>query len=169
MERVARRDTAAFETIYDRYHRLVHGIAYHMLGDITGADDVTQTVFLKVWRLPGAFHGGNFEAWIARVARNQTLDVLRMKGAQVAEVTQEREDLTESTETSALANADARAVRAALSALGPEEREPIELAYFGGLTQQQIAQRTSIPLGTIKSRMRAALHKMRSTLESSQS
>jgi RNA polymerase sigma-70 factor, ECF subfamily len=167
MERVAARDTAAFETIYDRYHRLVHGIAFRMLADVGSADDVTQTVFLKVWRMPQAFRGGNFEAWIARVTRNQTLDVLRAKDVQFADAGEEREDVTESTESAALANADATAVRAALSSLVPEEREPIELAYFGGLTQQRIAERTGIPLGTIKSRMRAALQKMRLVLERS--
>ena len=167
MERVAARDTAAFETIYDRYHRLVHGIAYRILADVAAADDVTQSVFLKLWRMPTAFHGGNFEAWLARVTRNQTLDVLRARDQQTSDDTEEREDIAQSTESTALANADASAVRAALWRLAPEEREPIELAYFGGLTQQRIAQRTGIPLGTVKSRMRAALHKMRAVLEQS--
>lgn len=169
MERVAARDTAAFEALYDRYHRLVHGIAYRMLADAGAADDVTQTVFLKVWRKPGAFRGGNFEAWIARVARNQTLDVIRVGDPQRGADPEEREDLTESTESAALAHVDADAVRKALFALNPEEREPIELAYFRGLTQQQIAARTNLPLGTVKSRMRAALHKMRATLERTES
>lgn len=169
MERVVARDTAAFEALYDRYHRLVHGIALRMLADAGAADDVTQTVFMKLWRKPGAFHGGNFEAWIARVARNQTLDVLRVTDSQLAGVTEEREDINESTEAAALAQADADAIRRALLALNPEEREPIELAYFGGLTQQRIAARTNLPLGTVKSRMRAALHKMRAMLERSES
>lgn len=169
MERVAARDTAAFEALYDRYHRLVHGIAYRMLADVGAADDVTQTVFLKLWRKPRAFRGGNFEAWIARVARNQTLDIIRVGNPEHAIDAEQREDLTESTESAALAHADADAVRTALFALHSQEREPIELAFFGGLTQQQIAARTNLPLGTVKSRMRAALHKMRAMLERSES
>ncbi|MGD1066194.1 MAG: sigma-70 family RNA polymerase sigma factor [Vulcanimicrobiaceae bacterium] len=81
MERVRARDDAAFEALYDAYHRLVFGIGLRMLGDPTMAEDVTQTVFLKVWSAPDAFRGGSFVAWVSRVTRNRALDVLRSRSA----------------------------------------------------------------------------------------
>ena len=81
MERVSARDVGAFEALYDGYHRLVFGIGLRMLGDPTLAEDLTQTVFLKIWTTPDAFRGGSFVAWVSRVARNRALDVLRSQGS----------------------------------------------------------------------------------------
>ncbi|MBV9278346.1 MAG: sigma-70 family RNA polymerase sigma factor, partial [Candidatus Eremiobacteraeota bacterium] len=79
MERVRERDAAAFELLYDAYHRLVYGIALRILGDVPAAEDVTQAVFLKLWSSPRLFASGNFGAWIARVTRNRALDVVRSR------------------------------------------------------------------------------------------
>ncbi len=79
MARVRERDAAAFEAIYDAYHRLVYGVAFRMLGDVAGAEDVTQGVFLKIWSAPDLFSNGNFAGWIVRITRNRALDVLRSK------------------------------------------------------------------------------------------
>ena len=71
MERVRSRDADAFELLYDRYHRVVYGVALRVLADAAAAEDVTQSVFLKLWSSPQLFRDGNFGAWIARVARNR--------------------------------------------------------------------------------------------------
>jgi RNA polymerase sigma-70 factor (ECF subfamily) len=142
MARVRDRDVAAFEAIYDAYHRLVYGIALKMLQDAMAAEDLTQAVFLKIWSRPESFESGNFGAWIARVARNRALDALR-----------------------------SRTLRA-------EGEMPLDVALDGsldefvfsrldGVTHEEIARRTATPLGTVKTRIRAGLRKLRSALEAS--
>jgi RNA polymerase sigma factor (sigma-70 family) len=84
MERLRARDPVAFEHLYDAYHRLVFGIALRMLSDTTMAEDLTQSVFLKIWSSPEAFRDGNFSAWLARVTRNRALDVLRSRASHTA-------------------------------------------------------------------------------------
>jgi RNA polymerase sigma-70 factor, ECF subfamily len=164
MERVRARDADAFEILYDRYYRLVYGVALRVLTDPAAAEDVTQAVFLKLWSTPSLFRQGNFGAWIARVARNRSFDVLRSR-----ELDGDRrlnalpaEDALEDT---ALAWIDAERVRDALTALPAEQREAIELGFFGGATQEQIARQTGLPLGTVKTRIRTGLRRLRSTLE----
>jgi RNA polymerase sigma-70 factor, ECF subfamily len=165
MVRVRARDAGAFETLYDEYHRLVYGIAIRMLGSATAAEDVTQAVFLKVWSSPDLFRGGNFAAWIARVARNRALDVLRSHDAQPKEELSDALPESETLEDVAFADLDASLVRNALQTLPPEQREPIELGFFGGITHEEIARRTGVPLGTVKTRIRMGLRKLRSALE----
>ena len=81
MVRVCDRDVAAFEAIYDSYQWLVYSVALKMLGDLIAAEDVAQTVFLKLWDRPDAFRGGNFCGWLARLTRNCSIDVLRRRAA----------------------------------------------------------------------------------------
>jgi RNA polymerase sigma-70 factor, ECF subfamily len=165
MERVRARDADAFERLYDQYHRLVYGLALRVLADAAGAEDVTQTVFLKVWSSPSLFRGGNFAAWIARVARNRALDVLRSRCRDVDDEVPELLPADDAIEETAIARIDGERVRAALAQLPSEQREPIELGFFGGETQEQIARRTGLPIGTVKTRIRRGLRRLRSTLE----
>lgn len=79
MARVRARDAKAFEALYDMFHRIVYRVALRMLGDVTGAEDVTQAVFMKVWSAPELFRGGSVGAWIVRIARNRAVDVLRSR------------------------------------------------------------------------------------------
>jgi len=165
MERVRARDGAAFERLYDAYHRLVFGIALRMLGDATMAEDLTQSVFMKIWSSPDAFRDGNFGAWIARVARNRALDVIRSRALR-----DEGEIPADIAEPGAIddvvfARLDSQRVRAALGALPDEQRAPIELGFFGGITHEEIAKRTGIPLGTIKTRIRTGLRRLRTELQ----
>ena len=166
VERVKKRDAAAFEALYDGYHRLVYGIAVRMLGDQSSAEDLTQAVFLKLWSSPQLFAGGNFAAWIARVARNRALDVLRSRAAHGQGEFPESLPDDARVEDRAFARIDADAVRDAIAQLPPEQREPIELGFFGGITHEEIARRTGIPLGTIKTRIRSGLRKLRTNLDS---
>ena len=164
MARVRMRDAAAFETLYDAYHRLVYGIAFRVVGDTSAAEDVTQAVFLKLWSAPERFDSGNFGGWIARVARNQAVDVVRRKSHSETELSEAMPD-SDLLEEKVFSEIDAERVRRALAQLPPEQREPIELGFFGGITHAEIASRTGIPLGTIKTRIRTGLGKLRTALE----
>jgi RNA polymerase sigma-70 factor, ECF subfamily len=165
MARVRARDADAFEALYDAHHRLVYGVAARMLGEVSAAEDVTQAVFLKVWTAPELFRGGNFPAWIVRMTRNRALDLLRARASHPQ--TELPETLPEETaiEDTAFANIDAGIVRDALTALPPEQREPIELGFFAGITHDEIARRSGVPLGTVKTRIRMGLKKLRTALE----
>lgn len=165
MARVRERDVDAFEALYDAHHRLVYGVALRALGDAAGAEDVTQAVFFKVWSSPDLFRNGNFSAWIVRVTRNRALDLLRARTSrnesELPEALPEREGIEET----AFAHLDAERVRNALARLPAEQREPIELGFFGGITHEEMAQRFGIPLGTIKTRIRTGLRKLRIVLD----
>lgn len=166
MAGVMARDASAFEALFDRYHRFVFAVALRLLGDRGKAEDATQAVFLKLWSSPEAFRGGNFAAWLGRVARNRCLDSLR--GAiRHPSATLEESGSGETLEDAAFERLDAQAVHQALAALPEDQRSLIELAFFGGLTQHHIAERTGLPLGTVKSRVRAGMLRLRSALEGS--
>ncbi len=165
MARVRERDAGAFEALYDAYHRLVYGIAARILHDAMAAEDVTQAVFLKLWSAPEAFQGGNFGAWLSRVSRNRALDVLRSRAQRGEDEIPLDVPLDTVLDDVVLARLDGARVREALAALPVEQREPIELGFFGGITHEEIARRTATPLGTIKTRIRAGLRKLRVSLE----
>jgi RNA polymerase sigma-70 factor (ECF subfamily) len=165
MERVRARDADAFEVLYDQYHRLVYGVALRVLGEATAAEDVTQAVFLKIWSSPSLFRDGNFGAWIARVARNRAFDVARTRAVRAENPFPESLPVDDALEDRALSNIDGERVRRALELLPPEQREPIELGFFGGVTHEQIARQTGLPLGTVKTRVRTGLRRLRSVLE----
>jgi RNA polymerase sigma-70 factor, ECF subfamily len=165
MERVRSRDADAFELLYDRYHRLVYGVALRVLADAPAAEDVTQSVFLKIWSTPQLFRDGNFGAWIARMARNRALDLARSRALRAESELPESLPENDALEDRALAQIDGERARRALTLLPPEQREPIELGFFGGITQEQIARQTGLPLGTVKTRMRTGLRRLRGVLE----
>lgn len=164
MERVRARDVAAFEQLYDGYHRLVFGIGLRMLGEPALAEDLTQAVFLKVWTAPDAFRGGSFVAWVSRVARNRALDTLRSKAARPEAEIPADIPLEGALDDDVFSRIDAQRVRDALMVLPPEQRTLIEMGFFGGITHQEIARRTATPLGTVKTRIRGGLRKLRETL-----
>jgi RNA polymerase sigma-70 factor (ECF subfamily) len=164
MERVRARDVDAFEQLYDGYHRLVFGIALRMTSDATMAEDVTQSVFLKLWSTPDAFRDGNFSAWLSRVTRNRVLDVLRSRANKPAVEIPADLPAELSLDDDVFARIDAERVRSALAALNDDQRSLIELGFFGGVTHEEIARRTGLPLGTIKTRIRTGLRRMRESL-----
>jgi RNA polymerase sigma-70 factor (ECF subfamily) len=164
MERVRARDVEAFEALYDGYHRLVFGIALRIASDAALAEDVTQSIFLKLWSAPEAFREGNFAGWLSRVARNRALDVVRSRDSRPAGELPAEVPAEAATDATVFANIDAQRVRGALSTLTEEQRTPIEMGFFAGITHEEIAQRTGIPLGTIKTRIRTGLRRMREAL-----
>jgi RNA polymerase sigma-70 factor, ECF subfamily len=164
MLRLASGEIVAFEMFYDAYHRLVYGIGLRLLGEDASAEDLTQGVFLKVWMNPAAFKGGNLVAWIGRVARNAALDVLRQRSARAEGEIPANVTLDGALEDEVFANLDAERVRTALLRLPATERIPIEMGFFDGKTYRSVAHEIGVPVGTVKSRIRTGLHRLRDAL-----
>lgn len=169
---VAGGDHDALGVLYDRYQRLALAVAYRVLNDHGTAEDVVHDAFLTIWRRGGTFNAarGNARAWLMTVVRNAAIDRRRGRHARALQDTPlddvafllatEREDIF----TTVVAGVEAERVREALTQLPAEQREAIELAYFRGLTQHEIAAQTGAALGTVKGRMRLGLQKMRGSL-----
>ena len=174
---IGTQDRAAFEAIYDRYSDLVYSTSLRILADTQLAEDVTQDVFVRLWNRPETFvaERGRFLSWLMSVSRNRAVDLLRARGRRRA---REVESLIPTEEYAAVVATDedpAHAallheeqwqVRRALKELPEDQRRALELAYFGGLTQQEIASTLHEPLGTIKTRIRLGMMKLRRALES---
>ncbi|MGI8477637.1 MAG: RNA polymerase sigma factor [Thermomicrobiales bacterium] len=169
---IARGDAAALGALYDRYSQLAMAVAYRVLDDHGAAEDAVQDAFLSVWRRVGSFDvsRGVVRAWLLTIVRNAAIDRRRgrhgraLQDTPIDDVAFRLASEGEEVFAEVAAHVDAEAIRAALNALPGEQREAIELAYFGGLTQQEIAERTGSPLGTIKGRMRLGLRKLRTSL-----
>jgi len=169
---IQRREDVALAELYDRYGRLAFGLAYRVLGERGGAEDVVQEAFLAVWRHAARYRPerGGARSWLLAIVHNAAID--RRRGRFKRESTDVELDSvafaleTDAEDTFAVVAEGIRAeqVRAALTVLPVEQRQTIELAYFGGLTHQEIAERTGAPLGTVKSRMRLGLLKLRALL-----
>lgn len=170
LARVSAGDDAALGELYDRYGGPAFALAFRMLGDRGMAEDIVQEAFLAVWRRCAQFDSerGSAKAWLLSIVRNAAIDRTRGRHRhQLGEVT--IDDFAYR-----LASADVwddvsrqldrENVRKALGALPPEQRETLELAYFGGLTQAEIAERTGEPLGTVKSRARLGLRRLERAL-----
>jgi len=112
----------------------------------------------------GKFASGNLAGWLVRVARNSALDLLRNRSRQPVELP-EHSALDDGPEAEVFARLDALSVRSALEQLPPEQREPIESGFFGGLTHEEIARNSGVPLGTVKTRIRSGLLRLRATLD----
>ncbi|MCH6555729.1 MAG: sigma-70 family RNA polymerase sigma factor [Chloroflexi bacterium] len=174
MQRLLHKDKRAFEAIFDRYGDLVYSTSLRVLRDAHLAQDVSQEIFVRLWRKPESYvaERGRFLTWLISVTRNRAVDEIRSRGRRLRHETaspeeQEREIPAGEGNDPAL-NAQlaeqARTVRAALAELPPEQRQVIELAYFGGLTQQEISDRLEQPLGTVKTRIRLGMQKLRAAL-----
>ena len=165
MRRVTDGDHDSFAALYDRHASLVYGIARRMLGDGPQAEDVAQSVFLQLWVRPELYHGGNFAGWLARVARNACIDILRSSAVRLREPELPADVAADSSvDEEVFAGLRAEAVTAALEQLPVDQRTAIEQAYFGGLSYREVAERAGAPLGTVKSRIRIGLKRLWETL-----
>ena len=166
LSRVQVSDRAAFTALYDRHAALVYGIAKRILNDPAQAEDVTQSVFTMLWAKPEAFGGGNFAAWISRVARNAALDIVRSAAVRTREPEMPAEVASESDlEDEVFSRLQTSAVVEALRTLPDDQRDAIEKAYFQGLSYSEVASRVGAPLGTVKSRIRTGLRRLWETLQ----
>lgn len=172
--RVRHGDHEAFRELYERYGSAVLGLAQSVIRDRSAAEDITHDVFLGFWRNPHGFEPsrGQFIAWLLRVTRNRAIDVLRKRrdvsfGNTRSTVEGDQPDPTQwvvdpdpGPELHALVRTVADDVREALKSLPDDHRQLLELAYFGGLTQREIAERVHRPLGTVKTQMRSSLMRL---------
>lgn len=165
LDRIACGDRQAFASFYDRYSGHTLGLLLGILRKRADAEDVLQETFLQIWRQAGRYDAqrGSPRVWISRIARSRAIDAVRRKGTR-AIPTIDVDELSENTSDIASKNEMVRVATGALERLDPPERESIRLAFFGGLTQEQIAESTDTPLGTVKTRIRRGMQKLRANL-----
>jgi RNA polymerase sigma-70 factor, ECF subfamily len=163
LERVAReRDRDAFEVLYGRYARAVYSLVVRIVRDRHTGEDVAQEAFAAVWRAAAGYHRGRGSAagWMFAIARNAAIDSGRARVPLVVGEMPDRPDPSPLPDDQAIRELEAFRVHVAVDSLPEREREVIELAYFSGLAQSEIAERLELPLGTVKTRTRSALQRM---------
>ena len=166
---MARGDEAALAACYDRYRLILFGLIVRILNDRAEAEDVLQETFLQVWRRANDFdeNRGRAFTWLVTIARSRALDRLRSHGSReriAAEAAAEPRDVMGDASAETLRSEEAVVVRRALIELPEEQQRALLLAYFEGLTQTEIATRLGIPLGTVKTRVRSGMIRLRELL-----
>jgi RNA polymerase sigma-70 factor, ECF subfamily len=172
MTLVERKDPVAFELLYDRHGGAAYSLAHRIVGDAQAAEDVTQEAFLSIWRSGARFDAarGSVRSWTLGVVRNRSIDAIRRQSGKAPKLDLDDDAAlaaqpgAELTDAEAIRRDTARRVRGALRELPDEQSEVIGLAYFGGFSHSEIAQILSMPLGTVKGRMRLGLEKIRLSL-----
>jgi RNA polymerase sigma-70 factor (ECF subfamily) len=176
---LARGDTRALEELYEQYSGRVYSLALRLLGERGAAEEVVQETFLKLWRRPGAYQPGRgpLLPWLLGIAHHRAVDLLRRRqleqrfraSAPPAPDASASDGMDGSRESDPEVRLHAveqqRAILRALANLAPQQRVPLLLAYYRGLTQVQIASLLGEPLGTVKTRMRLGLQRLRSALD----
>ncbi len=166
LERVAERDREAFELLYHRYVRSVFGLALRRLRDRQRAEDAVQETFASVWRSAGSYKPdrGPAAPWLYAIARNAIVDRMRARHEPPAEAPDLPSSEPGPSDRVEMSYVSWR-VHRALEELPPKEREVVELAYWSGLSQSEVAEFLHIPLGTVKTRTRSALSRLAEVLE----
>lgn len=166
---LAHGDDAALAALYDRFGRVAYGIALRILREPGLAQDAVQDAFLTAWRTAASFDParGKASTWLLTIVHRRAVDVVRREDRRRGEALDEDAPIASGDETDeeAIVRDERRRVQAALQVLTENEREAIELAYYGGLSQSEIAERLGVPLGTVKSRMFAGLARLRGALD----
>ena len=167
---ISRSSPEGIEALYDRYGPLAYTVALRILSDQGAAEDVVQEAFLAVWRRGATYQAtrGSLRAWLCTIVRNRAIDRLRgERGRPHVEAPgtiEERETSPSDPWAAVEAELTGHEVRRALAGLPVEQRQTIELAYFGGYSQSEIASTMEVPLGTVKGRVRMAMEKLRTAL-----
>ncbi len=166
-----RGEVDALAELYDRYGGLAYSVAVRVLGDTGRAEDVVQEAFLRIWNGARSFDPakGSLRTWLITVVRNRSIDKLRGRGAHARQELELLPELTAAGPGSdpwreVAMSLERDAVREALLKLPQDQRQVVELAYFGGFTHREIAEMVRVPLSTVKGRMRIALEKLHSYL-----
>jgi RNA polymerase sigma-70 factor (ECF subfamily) len=168
---VGRGDGEAFAVVYGRHSATAYSLAYRMMGSRSAAEDVAQEAFLSAWRAGGRYDSarGSVRTWLLGMVHNRAIDAMRRGRVRDFprvhdERAAEQVESGERTDVEAARRQEAAAIRTALDTLPAEQSRVIELAYFGGFTQTEIAAMVEAPVGTVKGRMRLGLHKLRDEL-----
>jgi RNA polymerase sigma-70 factor, ECF subfamily len=171
LSQIARNDEQAMAELYDRTRHIVYGLVLRMLRERTAAEDTTQEIYMLIWRKAEMFDParGSAMGWIVTLSRNRALDKMRSSKAILGqENSSERLDAFHSPDpdpeqTSAVSER-AQLVHRSLALLPPDQRRVLEMAFFDGLSQSEIASRTALPLGTVKTRIRIGMRRLREQL-----
>jgi RNA polymerase sigma-70 factor, ECF subfamily len=167
---IARSDSSALSQLYDRYGRLVYRVAYHTVGDEATAEEITQDVFVRVWS--GAFtyraEIARVSTWLVGITRHRAIDELRRRGVRVEkdqvpwpEESEGHLPKLDGPESTVEASLQRQVVRRAVASLPQDQQQVLNLAFFKGLSHSEIAEVLGEPLGTVKSRIRLAMQKLR--------
>jgi RNA polymerase sigma-70 factor (ECF subfamily) len=165
--RIVARDERAVGELYDRYSRLLFGLILRIVRDRSEAEEILQEVFVMVWTRAGTYNAslGTPAAWLLGIARHRAIDRLRANTVRVRAVESAPEPQpADNPEARASISEQQRAVARALESLPPDQRMLIEQAYFLGLTQSELAERFTLPLGTVKTRIRTGMLALREQL-----
>jgi RNA polymerase sigma-70 factor (ECF subfamily) len=167
----------ALSELYDRYGRLVFSLALNSVGNAATAEEITQDVFLRLWQHARQYRAdrAKVSTWLTSIARHRAIDHLRRSGVRSeqysvgwAELAPGAEPSVNGPEQATALAAERERVRAAIARLSDEQKQVLALAYFQGLTQSQIAEALVLPLGTVKTRIRLGMQKLREMLEKDQ-
>jgi RNA polymerase sigma-70 factor (ECF subfamily) len=174
LKAIAGGSSSALSELYDRYGKLVYSLAFHVVAEAGAAEEITQEVFFQIWNKAGTYQAdqGKVVSWLASIARHRAIDTLRRRNARpeghrLEWAEDEEPDLVDPAGVEEQVDLALRsaAVRQAISQLPNEQRSTLALAYFQGMTHQEIAETTGEPLGTIKTRIRLGMLKLRQLLE----
>jgi len=166
-------DETAIEELYERYHRYTYALAYRILHDPVAAEDIVQDAFLAIWRKASSYQAqtGSVQSWIQAIVRNRSIDKIRASAHRdyqwsPLQIENEQDPPSEEPDVweQAWQSEQHRIICEVLEQIPDQQRMVIELAYFGGLTHAEIAEKYQMPLGTVKGRMRLGLQKMKSLL-----
>jgi len=170
LRRIVDRDPRGVELLYDRYGGVAFALAYRLLGERGSAEDVVQEAFFNVWRQGATYdtRRGTVRTWLLTIVHHRAIDQLRSVRSKMGADTVIDDAMPlpakEDTWTEVMHGLEHERVQQAMAALPTEQRQVVDLAYYGGFTHTEIAQRVGIPLGTVKGRMRLALEKLRDLL-----
>lgn len=172
LKAAALKDSGALESLYDRYGRLVYSLALRMTGNTALAEEITQDVYIQVWNKAHTYHEerGKVITWVMSITRHRVIDLIRQQKSRPQEVidgwddAEDRFASEETLENGIALKQQSQRVRKALAQLPLEQRKVLALAFFRGLSHQEIANVVHEPLGTVKTRIRLAMQKLRQEL-----
>ena len=169
LEGIAQGDEASLAALYDRYHLLSFSLALRVVNDRGRAEDVVQDAFLSVWRKAGSYVSGRGSAktWLTSIVRNRAIDVIRARRESDSDdeaVLLALRDPRPGVVEQVTASLDRQTIRTAIAELPLEQRQAIAMAYFEGLSHSEISEATGLALGTVKSRIRLGMHRLKGLL-----
>lgn len=171
---IVNRQAEALSVLYDRYGRLLYSVAYHLVGNQQLAEEITLDVFRRVWEKAASYREdrASVRTWLTSMTRNRAIDILRREGVRPEHNSISWADLTiepyaegHTPETAVSQQLQKQKVHAALAELPEEQQEVLVLAFFNGYSHSQIATQLAMPLGTVKTRIRLGMQKLRHTLQ----
>lgn len=171
IEKLNQRDQVAFQWLYDQYSPALHGVVLRIMRDEEQAQDVLQDVFIKIWKNLDSYDAGKGRlfTWLLNVARNTAIDALRARKTHPTNAIRTDEEnvhIIDRQHNTQQPNPDHIGVQEIVSQLRPERRQLIDLVYFGGYTHEEAAEELNLPLGTVKTRVRAALQELKQLFKS---